>query len=143
MKVEHFTKKKLIGILFGFLGVLITTTSFKEIGQHSSIQFESKYFYAYIIAALGALSYGIFTALLKKIQIVNRKNKKIDVRSKYVGFLIWSSVLHIIYNIFSNQNIIKTFITSFNSEAFIFLLIYAIFNLSVAHFYWVKAADAV
>lgn len=142
LKIEEIKLKTILGIVFGFAGVIVTTTNLKGLGNDSEIQFHMQFFPAYIFAALGALSYGIYTALIKKINVINKDNHSVTTKTKFVIFLTSSCILHIIYNLslLANDEI-KYSLSGIDTVSVVYLFIYAIFNFSIAYFFWMKALE--
>lgn len=142
LETESITGKKMAGVLLGFLGVLITTSSLRGVGDHVIPEFDVGYSPAYILAGLGAMSYGIYTVLLKKIRIVDKKNKALDIRSKFVAFLFWASFLHLLYNVKLLTVPSELYnLIGLNHHRLLYLMIYAVLNFGIAYLFWAKAVD--
>lgn len=141
-KLEKITPKKIIGFFLGFLGIVVTTISMPGLKENKIINFDIQHIGIFISAAFGAISYGLYTALIKKMNIINKNNIKLNIQSKFIGFLFFSSFIHILFNIslLVNPPELRNFI-HFEDYNFIYLIIYSIFNLSIAYLCWVIAVE--
>lgn len=141
LKIEKVTLKKILGILLGFLGVLITMSSLTN-NNNILINLSFRHVSIYIFAALGAISYGVYTALFKKHNIEYKNSNIIDIRSKFLFFLMISLLFHILFNIINFTTVNQFLIfEKINIENIIYLFIYAIFNFSIAYFCWAYALE--
>lgn len=139
-KVELFTQKKLVAILLGFIGVFITTISIKKLGGHDLIR-STKDIYPYVYAGLGALSYGFYTALIKKVSLKTTDNREVSIQSRFIVFLSFSALLHILYNTLINRDNFQ--FVDFTIAKFAYLVFYSIFNFSIAYLAWAYSVNRI
>jgi len=144
IKLESITFKKILSIIFGFLGSIVTTLNIRGLIEEREymVCFDLENLNAYVLAFLGAFSYGIYTALLKSFKVKNNANKEVSIITKFLCFLIASTILHILCNLslLMDSSLIYK-VLDFKFINFIYLVFYSLFNFALAYFCWVKAVD--
>ena len=132
LKVEKVTSKKIAAVVLGFLGVLITASTMSKLDSPSELRWEGDNIFPYLISLVGATSYGLYSALIKRQGM--KKCEHLSSVSKFIGFLWTGAVLHVCFNFLFFDK--ETFTSSFNPDGLIYLVFYALFNFSLAYFLW-------
>lgn len=117
---EKLTVKKMIAILISFLGVVVVVgTNIQD--------FDSKMLLGAIFCILGAVSYGIFTALNQKLNY----NKSMSIMISYIATFIFTSLINLV-----NGDI---FIPTANQ--ILGFMWNGIFTVAIANTLWVMALE--
>lgn len=117
---EKLTVKKMIAILISFLGVVVVVgTNIQD--------FDSKMLLGAICCVLGAVSYGIFTALNQKLNY----NKSMSIMISYIATFIFTSLINLV-----NGDI---FIPTANQ--ILGFMWNGIFTVAIANTLWVMALE--
>jgi drug/metabolite transporter (DMT)-like permease len=144
--VDKITLKKSASIIFGFLGVLVAASTIPILGgvRNNGLDWNLQNSYgSYILAGLGALSFGFYSALRTKFVQVNEagrdKYSNLNVKARFIGFLWVSCLLHILFALirlsgFGSQGAFVSY--HFSLVGCIFIVFYSIFNFSLAYFLW-------
>ena len=117
---EKFNYKTILAVLISFIGALIVFTR----GEFSS--FSNEYTFGYLLAALGAVCYGLFSVLGKKLHY--------EKFTSMLFYYIFATILIIPTTLIFSKFVIPQSITTIIA----ILLLGGVFN-SIAFVFWFKA----
>jgi len=117
---EKFNYKTILAVLLSFIGALIVFTR----GEFSS--FSNEYTLGYLLAALGAVCYGLFSVLGKKLQY--------EKFTSMLFYYIFATILIILTTLIFSKFVIPQSLTTIIA----ILLLGGVFN-SIAFVFWFKA----
>ena len=129
---------ELIAIAVGFVGVCFVLLSANCVLL--SISYDD---IPYLLAAfIGALSYGIYTALLNTCDsTLDANDRELSTVPRMLIMIAISELFHIlllIYLLIFHPEIIKdTYSKLFSMPQILFILIYSLINFSIAYFLWI------
>lgn len=129
---------ELIAIAVGFIGVCFVLLSANSVLL--SIAYDDV---PYLLAAfIGALSYGIYTALLNTRDLtLDANDHELSTVPRMLIILAISELFHILLLIclliFHPEIIKNTYSKLFSMPQILFTLIYSLINFSIAHFLWI------
>lgn len=139
---EKFEFRKLLGVLLGFAGIIFIVADFSTFTQtHSNnITFNTEYIPYYLPAFMGAIFYGLYTALLRNNTTKISGVEELSPISKFYIILLSSSILHV-FIMLTKTSDPEYFSFSYTHKSFLFLIIYSIINFGIAYYLWMKAAS--
>ncbi|XLS30484.1 DMT family transporter [Flavobacteriaceae bacterium M23B6Z8] len=141
---EKFQFKKLVGVIMGFLGMILVITDFSKF-TNSLIKedfFSENFLPYYFTAFLGALLYGIYTSLINRSTAKLSNTPSVDSIAKFYIMLLSACLVHILVLVI-NSGREDVFEFNYSDSAFIYLLVYSIFNFGLAYFLWFSGASRV
>ncbi len=142
LRVEKWSLKMVTSVFLGFLGASITVLYFKPLTEAKDLISWKFDFAAYFFALFGALSFGFYSALLKKIKFLNNAKKPISVNHRFVIFLVSSSLLHFLFNLVALASGFDFVVTKgFDLQGLVYLVIYSVFNFSIAYLAWAYSVE--
>lgn len=141
-RVDQVTLKKLASIVFGSFGVVIAASTIPILrgNEEHILSFSFQDIPAYLLAGFGSLSFGLYSALRNKF-IFQSENRytRLDIKSRFVGFLWISCLFHITVNLFNLGGHVVNIEYQLSLKGFFFIVFYSIFNFSFAYYLWARA----
>jgi drug/metabolite transporter (DMT)-like permease len=141
IKTESFGIKKLLGVVLSFIGALFATLNFNYISDYTKIEISSSYILTYVIAFVGALIYGTYSAFLKVLKVELIDGRYLSTISKFYLFLLIALVLHLIFLLLNLPNLGNIININLTTNSLLFLGSYIVFNFCIAHFLWLYSME--
>jgi drug/metabolite transporter (DMT)-like permease len=137
LNVDKFSIKKLFSVMFGFFGVIIAASTIPILhGSQQVLTWNPQYVPAYLFAGLGALSFGLYSALRKKFLEQGGEYANLDIQSRFLGYLWVSLSLHLVINLINLGSQNSLIISQITLKPLIFIFIYSLLNFSLAYYLW-------